>query len=147
MAINTKRVVLGGLAAGVLMIIVNILGQIALGARVVREMNAWMPGAADRITGGTGTIVVRVITTFLLGIILVWLYAAVRPRFGPGLRTAALVAVVVWVISSVFHLDYLLTGMLTGTTWWLFAVFQLVNLLIATWVGARLYSEESVSVA
>jgi len=141
MAINTRKVVIGGLASGVVMIVVNILGQLALMDRVRREMDVWVPGSAERTTGGSGTIVIRIITTFLLGVLLVWLYAAVRPRFGPGPRTAAYVAIAIWIISSIFHSDYLLIGMLSGTTWWLFAVFQLANLLLATWVGARIYSE------
>jgi hypothetical protein len=40
------------------------------------------------------------IAMFLLGLELVWLYAAVRPRFGPGPRTALTVGIVIGVLSA-----------------------------------------------
>ena len=33
---------------------------------------------------------------FLLGIVTVWLYAAIRPRFGAGAKTAVIAGLFVW---------------------------------------------------
>lgn len=44
--------------------------------------------------------VLLVINGFLQGIATVWIYAAIRPRFGPGPKTAAIAAFVVWALAS-----------------------------------------------
>lgn len=44
------------------------------------------------------------ITTFLFGIVLIWIYAAIRPRFGPGPKTAVIAGLTMWAI------DWLLIG-------------------------------------
>ena len=45
-----------------------------------------------------------------MGLLLVWLYAAIRPRFGPGPRTATYAALVVWVCGFIFHIDWLIVA-------------------------------------
>ena len=45
-----------------------------------------------------GQIAVFTIVGFALGIVTVWLYAAIRPRFGPGIRTAIVTGVVIWLL-------------------------------------------------
>jgi hypothetical protein len=45
---------------------------------------------------GTSGAVIFLIWGFLSGIALIWLYVAVRPRFGPGARTAALTGFAFW---------------------------------------------------
>lgn len=42
---NYRKVITGGLVAGVIMIIFNIVTQLVLGDHVQHEMNAWIPGA------------------------------------------------------------------------------------------------------
>ena len=66
---------------------------------------------------------------FLLGIVAVWLYAAIRPRFGPGPKTAAMAGLAVWFIYSGSFADFHLAIPLFPTTvplanlggvWWSF---------------------------
>src|SRR5262249_22206685 len=45
--------------------------------------------------------------TFLLGFTAVWLYAAIRPRFGAGPRTALIAGVAVWVLAHLWSGVYL----------------------------------------
>jgi hypothetical protein len=141
MAVNIRRVVTGGLLAGVVIIIINVLAQFALMDRAQREMNAWIPGSADRMSMGGGAIAAGIIMKFGIGIMLVWLYAAIRPRFGPGARTASYVAVFVWILGGIFFSDFLMMGMMSSVTYVMLEFFQLLSLLIATWLGARIYSE------
>lgn len=141
MAVNIRKVVSGGLLAGVVIIIINVLAQFALMDRAQREMNAWMPGSADRMSMGGGAIAAGIIMKFVIGIMLVWFYAAIRPRFGPGARTAFYVAVFVWILGGIFFSDFLIVGMMSSTTYAMLEFFQLLSLLIATWLGARIYSE------
>ena len=82
MAINTSKVVVGGLAAGVVANIIGFLGfGVLLGPRFEAEAAAVAPALQGR--GMTsGAIATNVVATFAVGILLVWLYAAMRPRFG-----------------------------------------------------------------
>ena len=78
--INLGRVVLGGLLAGV---VIN-LGETVLNLVVVAQEMEDSLRARNLPPVGGGAIAGFVITAFLLGIVTVWLYAAIRPRFGAG---------------------------------------------------------------
>lgn len=47
--------------------------------------------------------VIFLIWGFLSGIGATWLYAAVRPRFGPGARTAVLAGFTFWLLTTVLR--------------------------------------------
>ena len=53
---------------------------------------------------GAGQMASGVIVMFLFGIALIWIYAAIRPRFGPGPKTAVIAGLTVWAVA------WLLTG-------------------------------------
>jgi hypothetical protein len=143
MAMNTQKVLVGGLAAGVVLNIIDfITNTYILGDRMKAEMNAVAPGLADKMMSG-GMIAAYVIMDFVVGILLVWLYAAIRPRFGPGPKTAAYGAVYVWVVFGIAYLGYLFSGMMSGATWTMASVIALINVLLASWVGARIYTENA----
>jgi hypothetical protein len=105
-------------------------------------MVAVAPALAGR--GMTGSaIAMQVITQFVIGLLLVWLYAAIRPRFGPGMKTAVYAALVVWLCGFLFHLDWLLSGMMTQGTYMLATIIALVQLIAAAGIGAKLYTEST----
>ena len=141
MAINTPKVLVGGLAAGVVANIVGFVGfGMLLGPRFEAEMVAVAPALQGRgMTGGA--IAIGVISTFVVGILLVWLYAAMRPRFGPGMKTAALAALAVWICGFLFHLDWLNAGLMTPATYLMAAVMAAVQLFPSAAVGGMVYQE------
>src|SRR5687767_3033088 len=145
MAINTGKVVVGGLVAG---LILNVSGFVVqgmmLGPRMMAEMAAVAPSLANMQPGG-GEIAMRVLTQFIVGIMLVWMYAAMRPRFGPGPKTAVYAALVVWLCGFLFHVDWLLLGLMTTTTYALAGVAALIQVIAAAWVGAMMYKEEGAT--
>jgi hypothetical protein len=145
MAINASKVVVGGLAAG---IVANLIGYVGfgmlLGPRFEAEAVAVAPALAGRGMSGSA-IATQVVISFIIGMLLVWLYAAIRPRFGPGPKTAVYAALVVWVCGFVFHIDLLLTGLATTTTYAMASVVALVQLLVSAWVGAMLYKEDAAT--
>lgn len=142
MAINTGKVITGGLAAGVVANIIGYLGfGMWLGPRFEAEAAAVAPALAGR--GMTsGAIATSVITQFVIGILLVWLYAAMRPRFGPGMKTATYAALAVWVCGFVFHIDMLVLGLLTTSTYAMASIVALVQVIASAGVGAMVYKEE-----
>jgi hypothetical protein len=136
--INTRGVVVGGLVAGLIINVSEyILNEPVLGARMTAELTAHnLPPV------GGNAIAVFVILGFVLGLVLVWLYAAIRPRFGAGPKTAAIAGELVW------FLDYFCGSVVLGALGlfptqltFIALVWGLVELIVAALVGGRLYSE------
>lgn len=147
MAINTQKVIVGGLAAGVVMNIIGFLGHgMLLGSRMNAEMDAVAPGLSARFMTG-GAIAASVITWLVMGVLLVWLYAAMRPRFGPGFKTAAYAGLVIWICGLFFYMGWIFSGMSTASTYVMASVVSLVTLLAGAYVGGMLYKEEGAGAA
>ena len=145
MAINTQKVVIGGLAAGVVMNIIDFVSNMFIvGARMKAEADAFKPGMSAQMNQSSA-IVSYIVMDLVLGILLVWTYAAIRPRFGPGMKTATYVAVLFWILAGIFLSGYLHMGMMSSGLWWTFAFIGLVNFWVSAWVGARLYSEDATA--
>jgi hypothetical protein len=82
--INWNRVILGGLVAGV---IINIFEFALHGFVLAQDMDAAVR-ALGREVGGR-ELLMFLAWGFLVGIFAVWLYAAIRPRYGAGPKTAS----------------------------------------------------------
>ena len=145
MAINTQKVLIGGIAAGVVMNVIDFVSNTyILGARMKAESDAFKPGMSDQMMTGSA-VASYIVMDFVLGILLVWTYAAIRPRFGPGIKTAFYAALLFWVLVGISLSGYLHMGMMSAGLWWSFAFIGLVNFLLSAWVGARLYSEDATA--
>ena len=137
-SINTRGVVLGGVVAGfVINVSEYILNEPVLGAQFAAAMTAHnLPPI------GGGAIAWFLIYGFVLGIVLVWLYAAIRPRFGPGQSTAAMAGVAVWFLAYVTSaLNFGVIGLLPAGLLAIGLAWGLVELIVAALVGGWLYSE------
>ena len=146
MAINASRVVVGGLAAGV---VANIVGFVTFGMLLAQRLDAEAADVAPALRGRAMTsqaIAANVVTSFALGFLLVWLYAAMRPRFGPGVKTAVYAALAVGVCAIASHLEWMIAGLMTPATYLLATLAGLVQLLAAALVGAMLYKEGGGSI-
>ena len=145
MAINTSKVVVGGLAAG---LVNNVLGFVVQGMMLGQRMMDEMLAAAPSLKGrgeDTRTIVARVVTGFAIGMLITWLYAAMRPRFGPGPKTAVLAAFAVWLCGFIFYMDWLYMGMMSVGLYAIVSVAMFVTCVITAMVGAMLYKEEAAA--
>lgn len=139
---NTSKIVVGGLAAGVVMSVLGILLiGLALGPQMNAQMDAVVPGLSAKMAGTAG-MVLGIASNFVIGVLLVWLYAAMRPRFGPGFRTAAYAALPIWICGWVFYQGWYIGGLMTGMTYILAGFANLVVLLASAYVGGMLYKEE-----
>ena len=79
--INWNRVLLGGLLAGLILNIIDyVVNDLILQERWAAAMKAL--GRPATMTGIQ--IVAFVVVDFLLGILMIWLYSAIRPRYGAG---------------------------------------------------------------
>ena len=137
-AINVGKVIAGGLLCGLL---INISETILNLAVVSADMTAALK-ARNLPDIGNGAIIGFVVFAFLLGIGIVWLYAAIRPRFGPGVKTAIIAAVSVWLFAYAYpsfgmvFMGFFPTGLTVFTLVW-----GLVEVIVGGVAGAWLYSE------
>jgi len=141
MKMNMGKVLLGGIVAGIVMLAIDfVTNTYLLGPRYVAEMEAFKPGSSAAMMAGNAKFVYPLLD-LILGIVLVWIYAAIRPRFGPGPRTAFYAAAAVWIVSMISYYGYLQMGMMSAGLWWEFGIVGLIALTIATMIGARIYTE------
>lgn len=139
--INVKRVITGGLAAGLVM---N-AGEAALhggvlGQDAAAQFKAF--GVPDSPAGWQLPALIAM--TFVLGIASVWLYAAIRPRYGPGAKTALVAGLAVWVIAHLWSGVYLgagFTGLISARLAFIPIAWGLVEAPLGTLVGAWIYKE------
>ncbi|HTG95141.1 MAG TPA: hypothetical protein VL866_21270 [Pyrinomonadaceae bacterium] len=136
--INFARVMLGGLVAGLVMNIGEfVVNDLILGA----QMKAFFARLNLPDPGGS-FIAVAVILTFVMGVVLVWLYAAMRPRLGPGPKTAICAGVIGWLFACVYC--GIINGMVLqvpGNMMVIGIVWCFFEYTVATIAGAWLYKE------
>ncbi|MBA2564176.1 MAG: hypothetical protein H0V09_01980 [Gemmatimonadetes bacterium] len=135
--IDWGRVLLGGILAGLVINVSEmILNTVVMGAEFQEAMRA------RNVDPEGASIGVWIVYAFLLGIVAVTVYAAIRPRFGPGPRTALIAGFLVWVLTSLFSTIAMLNmGLFPGRLLGVGLVWALVELLLATLLGAWVYRE------
>ena len=137
-SINLVRVLIGGLVAG---LIINI-GEIILNAMILGS--DWT-ALRDQLGLGaltTESMTAGVFITFIYGLVLVWIYAAIRPRFGPGLKTALIAATVFWILAYLlFTASLLAGGMMSMKLMIVTSLWGVIEAPIAAIAGAWLYRE------
>jgi MFS family permease len=137
--INWTRVILGGLVAG---FIINVFESVLNGVILAKHIEAAISALGRQMSGGAAALFIA--WGFLVGIFAIWLYAAIRPRYGAGPKTAACAGAAVW------GLGYLLAAA-TPLALHLFPrriiaiglAVGLVEVIIGTLVGGWLYREET----
>ena len=136
--INVGRVVAGGLLAGLVITIGEaILNTVVIGADWERAMTAM------GITQSAGEMVYYVVGAFVIGIVGVGLYAAMRPRMGAGPTTAVEAGVVLWLLAWAWPTGAMVFWhLLPGTTIVIALVWGLVEVCLAMLAGAWLYRED-----
>src|SRR5262245_1324496 len=92
--INVARVILGGLLAG---LIINI-GETVLNLFIIQDQATQTLERLGLQFPGAHQIGIFVAMTFVQGIILIFVYAGLRPRFGAGAKTAVIAALIIWIV-------------------------------------------------
>lgn len=141
--INWGRVILGGLLAGVVINIAEFLiNGVILGQDWTAAMKVLGIDLEAAMQANPGMMAMFLVWGFIFGVIAVWLYAAIRPRFGPGPRTAACAGVVLWLAAYLGPMmSYSALGLWPMRLALIASALGLVELVLATVVGAWLYKE------
>jgi len=137
--INIGGVLKGGLAAAVIMNISEFILNVPIaGAQMQSELALRNLPPAD----GGAQIATFVALTALLGFLSVWLYAAIRPRLGPGPKTAMVAGLMVWACSYLYSAIIMAAlGLHSMGLIVLLIVWSAIEMIVASSVGAYLYQE------
>jgi hypothetical protein len=140
-SINTGKVIVGGLAAGVVLNAIDFAtNAYILADRYKADLDKLNPQLWTNMND-MSKLPGFLATDFVLGILLVWTYAAIRPRFGAGAGTAMKAGLLFGLISTTVGYYLMLTGLFTMGTFVYSACLSIVNFLLAAWVGGKLYTE------
>jgi hypothetical protein len=129
----------GGAVAG---LVLNAFDYVINNMLVSREWQeiAQRHNVSEASMGGTNALVIYTVIDFLVGFLIVWTYAAIRPRYGPGPKTASTAAVAVWgavVLATAFFGGWFMPWPLLAKS----AGLSLVAYLAAGLAGAAVYRE------
>jgi hypothetical protein len=136
--INMQKVLIGGLIAGA---VLNVIDYVLFGVVLKDQMAAAMQ-ALNRPAMTNAQIPWFVVLDFVVGIFLVWLYAAIRPRFGAGPATAVKAGIAAWFAGGLLVTLFMWPMALMPHN--LMIITTLVGLVewpLATVIGAIPYSE------
>jgi len=138
--INVGRLILGGIVAG----IVGDLLDFPIDG--VWLANRWTVGlrALGHPGFGTSQIVWFNLLGLVTGLVAIWIYAGIRPRFGAGVKTAIYAGVATWILgflvpnAAFMYVVGLFSKHLTLYT----TIGNLVECVVGAIAGAALYKED-----
>jgi multisubunit Na+/H+ antiporter MnhB subunit len=131
--IDYGRILIGGIVAGLIFLGFDVLGFMLMNM----DMDAWLAQHSLH----QPPMWVFYVTDILFGFLAVWLYAVIRPRFGPGWKTAGIAALFMWLCFSLAYFSFHMMGLFTQGDYMMMAGWWLVGVFVATLVGAFLYRE------
>jgi hypothetical protein len=139
--INMARVVIGGIVAG---IVADVLGYLVDGVLLARQWNDAMK-ALGHANFSLNQIIWFNVLGLVSGIALIWVYAAIRPRFGAGVKTAVFAGLAVWVLSSLLpNLGFMWIGSLYSHQLTVMTTLGgVVEIVVGAIAGAALYKESA----
>ena len=142
-SVNWRRVILGGLVAGM---IINVFEFLLNGVMLAKDWEAAILALGRPPIAGSEVAVFFtwrfLLWGLMIGISAMWIYAAIRARYGGGPKPALYVGLFIWSLSyllpsvtpfllSLFPRRILAVGLTVG----------LLEVLLSTLVGAWLYRE------
>lgn len=146
--INWVRILSGGVLAAIVIAVFGALvapmfpetwtaAMTALGSEFTDPTETWPLGS---IAAGSAV-------QLAVGIIIVWTYAAIRPRFGPGPMTAALAGFVVWLIVGMQILSLVVLRSISFGEFLVLHGPYLIGLTLAGMAGGWLYRDSGAESA
>jgi hypothetical protein len=138
---NVGRVILGGIVAG---IVGDILGYVFDGVLLAPRWAAGMK-ALGRPEFSSSAIIGFNVLGLVTGIVLIWVYAAIRPRLGAGVKTAVYAGVAVWVVGVLVpNVSFMcVAGLFSHHLMAYTTLGGAVEIIVGAIAGAALYKESA----
>ena len=137
--INVARLIIGGLAAGV---VANALDYVINTYLMVNEGTEMMQRLNLRADVMESSMYTWIAVDFIYGMVLVFAYVAMRPRFGPGPKTAVIAGMSFWIAFTAVFAGLTAMGIYTQQAFMKNAALAIVSTLAPILVGAAIYRED-----
>ncbi len=136
--INLGRVIIGGIVAG---IVIN-FGEFLLNGVLLNDQWTELMKSINRPVLDVTHIGYFMALGLVQGLVAVWTYAAIRPRFGEGPMTAVMAALLTW-LTTVVLADMVPTimGVFEPSMVLMMMGVGLIEMTLGTLAGAYLYKE------
>ncbi|MFW9917710.1 MAG: hypothetical protein ACFFGZ_19065 [Candidatus Thorarchaeota archaeon] len=139
---NWMRVFLGGLLAGVVIIVLGFATWVIYLGKLWSPVMEALGHPFPALT--VGDYVFAIVFSLVSGILAVWLYAAIRPRYGAGPKTAVIAGLFFWVIGGLFPaISFGSMGLFPVNVLLADGLTYLVIYIVAMLLGAWVYKEQS----
>ncbi len=143
--INFGRVLLGGIITG---LVIDVLSWLVDGVILNSQ---WTAGNAKLGIGpfSGGQTVWFCVLGLIAGLIIIWFYAACRPRLGSHHRTALNVSLMAWILGYVLpNAGFMyVSGLYSHNLMVYTSLGSLVEVVLGTYIGAAVYKESTVASA
>ncbi|MFZ0395640.1 MAG: hypothetical protein WCF17_00830 [Terracidiphilus sp.] len=139
--INISRWLLGGIVAG---IVGDLIGYLVDGVWLAPRWANGMSALGHSSTFTSHQLIWFNVLGIVAGLTAVWIYAAIRPRFGAGVMTAVYAGIAAWILAVVIPnsafmcVDGLFSKHLALYT----TIGALFEYVVGTVIGAWLYQEK-----
>ena len=135
---NASRILIGGIVAGVVINIgTYILNAYLLGTDMTAAITRMNLGPI-----GYEAMACFIVLGVVVGIATIWLYAAIRPRYGAGPKTAVWSGAAVWFFAYLYPgIGMIAMGMFPTSLMAVSLAWGLIEMLLAAQAGAFLYKE------
>ncbi len=137
--INYGRVIVGGIVGG---LVAGFLDWFLNGVLMGQQWDDAMK-SLNRPNAFSGAFLYCLFLVYVVGgILLVWLYAAMRPRFGAGVRTAVYTGLIIWALGGLLpNIMNAVIGLYSTRLTIYSTLAGMVELVVGSTVGAALYKE------
>ena len=137
--INIGRVVIAGLVAG---IVSDLLGFLVDGVLLAPRWADGMQNLGHAAFPLSEWIAFNMLV-LIGGIVTIWIYAGIRPRFGAGVGTAVRAGIVAWLLTNMIpNLSFMWVAQLFSRHLTVYTTAGgLVEIVVGTIAGAALYKE------
>ena len=136
--INVGRLLAGGLVAGIVANALDFVTNTYLMKEESSEMISRLNLNAETVEG---SFVAWTVVNLVWGLLLVFAYAAMRPRFQPGPKTAVISGLTLWLAVTTILAGFAAMGIFTQQAFLKAGALTLVSTLAASLAGAAVYKE------
>jgi len=140
--IRIDRVMLGGLITALSFVVIEMVleGLVHLLFKI-NERDLLLEAFPHVILSGVRYHIVNIAYLLTFCVFVIWLYAALIPRFGVGSKTALIAALAFYLVALLFMINHLNMGIFPLKSILLSVLFSLIELPAATVIGSRFYRE------
>jgi hypothetical protein len=140
--INYLRVLIGGVTAAAVFIVTEFfiegLAGILWGINETSLLQEYFP---QSLQGGLRLQFLNLLNLLMVCMLLIWLYAALRPRFAAGPKTALICAFIFWFTELLLIMNLVNMNIFPWKSGLISLIFNAIELPVAALAGASIYQE------